>query len=94
MWGAERSWAVLLFTFLSAASDCTSSVVYWPFAGSFLPRYISWMAVGEGLSGVVAALFVQVQYPLRPVYFACVCVCVRARACECVCVCALSQCCI
>lgn len=62
MLGAERSWAVLLFTFLSAASDCTSSVVYWPFAGSFLPRYISWMAVGEGLSAVVAALLVQVQY--------------------------------
>jgi hypothetical protein len=53
---------VLLFAFLSAASDCTSSVVYWPFAGSFLPRYISWMAVGEGLSGVVAALLVQLQY--------------------------------
>ena len=60
--GTERSWAVLLFTFLSAAADCTSSVVYWPFAGTFLPRYISGLAVGEGLSGVVAALLSQLQY--------------------------------
>ena len=62
IFGEQRSWAVLLFTFLSASSDCTSSVVYWPFAGSFLPRYISGMAVGEGLSGVVAALLSQLQY--------------------------------
>ena len=62
IFGEQRSWAVLLFAFLSASSDCTSSVVYWPFAGSFLPRYISGMAVGEGLSGVVAALLSQLQY--------------------------------
>ena len=37
-------------------------VTDWPFAGSFLPRYISGMAVGEGMSGVVAALLSRLQY--------------------------------
>jgi hypothetical protein len=72
--GAPRSWALLLFTFTAATADCTSSVVYWPFVGGYHARYISALAVGEGMSGVAAALsaWAVEQLGLGPsAYFGC-----------------------
>ena len=45
--GTEVSVALIGFSLTSALVDCTSSVVYWPYAGWFEPRLISALAVGE-----------------------------------------------
>ena len=58
--GARPSRALYLFALTSAAADCTSSVVYWPFTGTFKPQYITALAAGEGTSGLVAALLTAI----------------------------------
>eukprot|EP00928_Gymnodinium_smaydae_P022657 TRINITY_DN18962_c0_g1_i1.p1 TRINITY_DN18962_c0_g1~~TRINITY_DN18962_c0_g1_i1.p1 ORF type:complete len:365 (-),score=23.63 TRINITY_DN18962_c0_g1_i1:75-1169(-) len=53
---AQVSVALILFTFSAAICDCTSSVVFWPFAGTLGTSVVAGLGLGENLSGVVAAL--------------------------------------
>lgn len=69
--GSHHSIALILFTFTAALCDCTSSLVYWPFVGAFPSEYVSGLALGENLSGVVASLlsWLQVCLGLPPAAF-------------------------
>lgn len=55
IFGKPCSIALVAFTFTAALCDCTSSVVFWPFAGMLGPMMVSGLAFGESLSGVVAS---------------------------------------
>jgi len=53
--GARCSVVLVACTFAAALSDCTSSLVFWPFVGALSPAMVSGLALGESLSGVVAS---------------------------------------
>eukprot|EP01048_Picozoa_sp_COSAG05_P021408 COSAG05_NODE_3930_length_1769_cov_1.417964_1_plen_423_part_00 len=59
--GRETSVALIGLSLTSALSDCSSSVIYWTYVGMFAPQYVSGLAVGESMSGVVAALLTALQ---------------------------------
>jgi len=61
VFGATRSVALLLLTFVAALADCTSSVLFWRFVSSFRSVHISALSAGEGLSGVLASGLAWVQ---------------------------------
>lgn len=61
LFGAEQSIPLLFFTFVAALADCTSSMIFWRFAGAFKTVHISALAAGEGLSGAVVAVLVWMQ---------------------------------
>ena len=54
--GDPHSVAMFLLTFLLAAVDCTSSVVFLPFMKHFPKEYVSALYIGEGLSGLVPSV--------------------------------------
>lgn len=49
--------------FVSGGVDCTSSLVYWPFASGYRRPFMAALSVGESLSGFVAALVGIIQAP-------------------------------
>lgn len=59
--GTENSVPLLIFAFLAAFADCTSSLLFWHFSASFRPVHLSALTAGEGLSGVVASGLAWVQ---------------------------------
>jgi riboflavin transporter 2 len=59
--GGDCSVSLLIFTFVAALADCTSSVVFWRFASQFRALYISALATGEGMSGVVTSMLAWLQ---------------------------------
>jgi len=59
--GSERSVAFLALVFLAAFADCTSSVLFWNFAGGFPEVYMSALGTGQGMSGVVTTLITWIQ---------------------------------
>ncbi|XP_053250588.1 solute carrier family 52, riboflavin transporter, member 3 [Podarcis raffonei] len=59
--GARHSVAFFILTFCLSLVDCTSSVTFLPFMARFHPRYITSYFIGEGLSGLVPALFALAQ---------------------------------
>jgi len=61
LFGAQHSIPLLACAFAAAFADCTSSLLFWRFAGSFREVYISALAAGEGMSGVVTSLIAWIQ---------------------------------
>jgi len=59
--GSQHSVALIAMTFVAALADCTSSVLFWRFAGTFQPLYLSALAAGEGMSGVVTSSLAWMQ---------------------------------
>jgi len=59
--GTEHSAPLIALTFLAAFADCTSSLVFWRFAGGFRPLFVSALAAGEGTSGVVSSALAWLQ---------------------------------
>jgi len=59
--GSEHSVAFVVLVFLAAFADCTSSVLFWRFAGEFPEVYMSAMGTGQGMSGVATSLITWVQ---------------------------------
>jgi hypothetical protein len=62
--GYERSLFLILGTFLSAVADCTSNLVFWPYASSFGAPYVTALALGESCSSAVTALVFFLQKTL------------------------------
>mmetsp|Transcript_56336 Transcript_56336/g.121392 ORF Transcript_56336/g.121392 Transcript_56336/m.121392 type:complete len:463 (-) Transcript_56336:12-1400(-) len=63
--GIRHSLPLLAFAFVAALADCTSSVLFWRFAGSFRPVHLSALAAGEGMSGVIASGLAWLQAASR-----------------------------
>ncbi|KAM6457948.1 solute carrier family 52, riboflavin transporter, member 3 [Liasis olivaceus] len=59
--GEPHSVAFFILTFFLSLVDCTSSVTFLPFMAHFHPRYIPTFFIGEGLSGLIPALFALAQ---------------------------------
>uniref|UniRef100_A0A7S2TSP4 Uncharacterized protein n=1 Tax=Lotharella oceanica TaxID=641309 RepID=A0A7S2TSP4_9EUKA len=59
--GKQASVPLIALTAGLAVVDCTSSVVFWPFAASFPAIYVTALATGEMLSGTVPGLISLVQ---------------------------------
>lgn len=54
--GEQHSVGLLSLQFFLALVDCTSSVAYLPFMGSFKPQYLTAFYIGEGLSGLLPSM--------------------------------------
>lgn len=54
--GELHSVGLLALQFFLALVDCTSSVVYLPFMGSFKQEYMTAFYIGEGFSGLLPSL--------------------------------------
>lgn len=61
--GDRHSVALLLLCFVSGVVDCTTTLVYWPFAALFPKPYTVAMAVGESLSGTTTGVLSLIQDP-------------------------------
>lgn len=61
--GSSHSVALLLLCFASGVVDCTTTLVYWPFAALFPKPYTVAMAVGESLSGTTTGAISLIQDP-------------------------------
>nr|XP_056700171.1 solute carrier family 52, riboflavin transporter, member 3 [Euleptes europaea] len=59
--GNRHSTAFLVLTFVLSLVDCTSSVTFLPFMVRLHPRYVPTFFIGEGLSGLIPALFALAQ---------------------------------
>ncbi|KAL8179749.1 UNVERIFIED_CONTAM: hypothetical protein K2H54_072308 [Gekko kuhli] len=59
--GSQRSAAFFALTFVLSLVDCTSSVTFLPFMMRLHPQYVPTFFVGEGLSGLIPALFALAQ---------------------------------
>ncbi|XP_015266012.1 PREDICTED: solute carrier family 52, riboflavin transporter, member 3 [Gekko japonicus] len=59
--GSQHSTAFFVLTFVLSLVDCTSSVTFLPFMMRLHPRYVPTFFVGEGLSGLIPALFALAQ---------------------------------
>lgn len=66
VFGQKRSVALLTNAFFAAAVDCTTSILFWPFAGLFQHKYVIALSVGEGMTGVIAAILVWIQVSPGP----------------------------
>ncbi|XP_077192478.1 solute carrier family 52, riboflavin transporter, member 3 [Paroedura picta] len=59
--GNRHSVAFFVLAFVLSLVDCTSSVTFLPFMMRLHPRYVPTFFVGEGLSGLIPALFALAQ---------------------------------
>lgn len=59
--GSTHSEAMFILVFFAALADCTTSVVYWPFAALFHHDYVAAITAGEGLSGLLASVASWIQ---------------------------------
>eukprot|EP00041_Stephanoeca_diplocostata_P015799 m.303136 g.303136 ORF g.303136 m.303136 type:complete len:549 (+) comp20159_c0_seq6:346-1992(+) len=59
--GEYRSVALLAGVFVCASVDCTTSLLFWPFASWYRASYVTALAVGEGTTGIVASILVWIQ---------------------------------
>jgi riboflavin transporter 2 len=59
--GKEMSIALIGGIFVSAAVDCTTTLLFWPFAAEFKAEHVTALAVGEGATGIVATVLVLIQ---------------------------------
>ncbi|XP_062835179.1 solute carrier family 52, riboflavin transporter, member 3 [Anolis carolinensis] len=59
--GQMHSTAFFILTFFLSLVDCTSSVTFLPFMARLHPRYVPTFFIGEGLSGLIPALFALAQ---------------------------------
>nr|XP_020662360.1 solute carrier family 52, riboflavin transporter, member 3 isoform X1 [Pogona vitticeps] len=59
--GRMHSTPFFVLTFFLSLVDCTSSVTFLPFMARLHPRYITTFFIGEGLSGLIPALFALAQ---------------------------------
>ncbi|XP_053105422.1 solute carrier family 52, riboflavin transporter, member 3 [Hemicordylus capensis] len=59
--GGQHSTAFFVLAFFLSLVDCTSSVTFLPFMARLHPRYITTFFIGEGLSGLIPALFALAQ---------------------------------
>eukprot|EP00927_Polykrikos_kofoidii_P066003 TRINITY_DN61681_c0_g1_i1.p1 TRINITY_DN61681_c0_g1~~TRINITY_DN61681_c0_g1_i1.p1 ORF type:complete len:438 (+),score=39.23 TRINITY_DN61681_c0_g1_i1:68-1315(+) len=59
--GSDSSVVCLGLAVVAAVSDCTSSLLFFQFAGSFGTLYLAALAVGEGMSGAVTSFFTYIQ---------------------------------
>ncbi|XP_060089183.1 solute carrier family 52, riboflavin transporter, member 3 [Heteronotia binoei] len=59
--GQRHSTAFFVLTFALSLVDCTSSVTFLPFMMRLHPRYVPTFFIGEGLSGLIPALFALAQ---------------------------------
>lgn len=67
--GSEVSLGLLLLAWLGGGADCSSSVLYWPFAAKYRIPYTSAMATGQGLSSLLAGLLTLAQDPADAMRF-------------------------
>jgi len=63
--GKPCSVMLIACTFTAALCDCTSSVVFWPFAGALSPAMAAGLALGESLSGVTASVVTWLGFSPR-----------------------------
>ncbi|GLD94756.1 hypothetical protein PINS_up003380 [Pythium insidiosum] len=63
VFGKSHSVAMLVLTHLGGLVSATSSVVFYPYVGTFPAMYTSALSTGEGLSGSMAALLGLIQRP-------------------------------
>lgn len=66
IFSGEHSVLLIVGTFFAAGVDCTTSILFWPFAGRFYDPYVTGLAVGEGMSGVVASALTWIQTARSP----------------------------
>lgn len=59
--GNRHSTAFFVLAFVLSLVDCTSSVTFLPFMMRLHPRYVPTFFIGEGLSGLIPALFALAQ---------------------------------
>ena len=59
--GNRHSIWLLFLTFAAAAADCSSSVLFYPFAGTFPAVYMIALNVGEACSSLVPGLLAWIQ---------------------------------
>eukprot|EP00035_Acanthoeca_spectabilis_P026748 m.464058 g.464058 ORF g.464058 m.464058 type:complete len:429 (-) comp23296_c0_seq1:369-1655(-) len=59
--GKETSAALIGGVFVSAAVDCTTTLLFWPFVAEFKSQHVTALAIGEGSTGIVATLLVTIQ---------------------------------
>ncbi|KAJ0393024.1 hypothetical protein P43SY_012111 [Pythium insidiosum] len=63
VFGKPHSVAMLVLTHLGGLVSATSSVVFYPYVGTFPGMYTSALSTGEGLSGSMAAMLGLIQRP-------------------------------
>ncbi|XP_042321203.1 solute carrier family 52, riboflavin transporter, member 3 [Sceloporus undulatus] len=59
--GRMHSTPFFILAFFLSLVDCTSSVTFLPFMARLHPRYVTTFFIGEGLSGLIPALFALAQ---------------------------------
>lgn len=62
--GYKCSFALILFSFTAALSDCTSSLVFWPAVSGLGPITIAGLALGESMSSVSAGAISWIGLPV------------------------------
>lgn len=61
--GRQRSVWLMALVLVAGCVDCSTSVVYWPFAMEFKRSHVVALAVGEGMSGLVTGVLGLAQNP-------------------------------
>ncbi|CAB4057882.1 SLC52A3 [Lepeophtheirus salmonis] len=59
--GVAHSLGLFIPIFLLSLVDCTSSVLYFPYIGTFKSIYLNSFLMGEGLSGFIPSIFALFQ---------------------------------
>ncbi|EFC38246.1 predicted protein [Naegleria gruberi] len=71
-----RSWPFLIMMFLVGVSDCTSTLLFYPFVLHFKHAYSSALLIGESLTGLIASIISIIQNstptPLFPFWVFCI----------------------